>query len=140
MHYYPCILPYINTDKLKAKKNVKCHKSETTMLYSSEGMFQIRKGQLYQVHFQDDEHSEKRKINGVDYVCDNSNIVWSSCNKLPYDFERRDITELCFERGSVKFYVNECKGKIIHCFFSIKSQNILDIEQDIAELMACAKA
>ncbi len=140
MHYYPSILPHINIDKLRAKKNIKCHKSETTMLYSSEGMFQIRKGQLYQVHFHDDENSEKCRINGVDYICDKSKIIWSPSNKLPYDFERRDITELCFERGSVKFYVNLWNGKIIHCFFSIKSLDILDIEQDIAELMACAQA
>jgi len=140
MHYYPCILTHINTEKLRAKKNVKCHKSETTLLYSSEGMFQLRKGQLYQVHFQDDENSEKRRINGIDYICDKSNIIWTPCNKLPYDFERRDITEICFERGSVKFYINECGGKLVNCFFSIKSQDILDIEEDIAELMACAQA
>lgn len=137
MYYYPKILPIINLSKLN---EIKHRKSETTMLYSSEGLFQIRKGNLYQVHFLDSIQSEKRKINAVEYICDDSIISWSPSHKLPFEFNRSDIIEFCYEYGSVKFYVHQCEGKIIHAFFYIKDDNIYEIEEDIANLMARAQS
>lgn len=142
MKYYPTLLPYVNIEKLKSK-NIKSKVSSTTMLYSPEGIFQIRNGQLYQVHFKDALENTKCKIKGVEYIRDDSEIIWTPSSKLPYNFERRDITETCFERGSVKFYVlKNNEQKMTHCYFQIKDPNILDIEKDIGEMMslACAKS
>ena len=139
MHYYPFTLPHINLDNLR-RKNIKHYKNNLTLLHSSEGHFQVRKGQIFQVHFNDDENSVKKNINGMDFICDSSTVVWTPSNKLPYEFIRKEITETCFELGSVKFYIHDENGKIVHCYFSIKDNQIHDIEEDISHLMKCAQA
>ena len=62
MHYYPTILPHVNKSKLERYKK---YSSPTTMLYSNEGMFQVKSGKLYQVHFKDDENSVQKILESV---------------------------------------------------------------------------
>jgi hypothetical protein len=136
MHYYPLILPYINKSKLvKFKK----YSAKSTLLYSDEGLFQVKGGKLYQVHFIDDENSFKKKLGTHEFMCDDSKIEWSLCNKLPYEFERRDIINHCYEKGSLKLYLEEFEGNIVNLYFYVKDIQIYGIEDDIIEMLTCAK-
>lgn len=131
MHYYPTILPHVNRSKIEKYKK---YSSPTTMLYSNEGLFQVKSGKLYQVHFKDDENSSEKRINGVRFVCDNSEVKWTPSNKLPYHYVRKDITLSCYENGSLKLYIEEEKGKTTHMYFYVKNTNLYGIEEEISEM------
>ena len=138
MHYYPTILPHVNKSKLERYKK---YSSPTTMLYSNEGMFQVKSGKLYQVHFKDDENSVQKNIGKCKVVCDNSYITWTPSNKLPYDFIRKDITVNCYVNGSLKMYIEECGGNVTHLYFYVKDTNIYNIEEEIGNMLElCAKS
>ena len=132
MHYYPVILPNINKNKLTRFKK---YSAETTMLYSDEGLFQVKTGKLYQVHFIDDNNSYKKKIGPVQFICDNSQIKWSPSNKLPYNFVRKDIMVNCYEKNSIKLYIEETNGKPTHIYFYIKDTSLHEIENEIEEIL-----
>lgn len=132
MHYYPCILPHINKSNLTKYKK---YTASTTMLYSNEGLFQVKSGKLYQVHFKDDASSCKKKIGQTQFICDNSAISWTPSNKLPYDYLRKDITSHCYENGSLKLYIEEYEGKINHIYFFVKDTSIYKIEEEIAAMV-----
>lgn len=137
MNYYPSVLPHINLDKIKKMK----HKStRTTMLYSDEGIFRIKQNQLDKLHYKDADHTEKRKLKGIEFVCDNSKTITTGVQKLPYTFERREFNEIRIEQGSVKMYIHESKGKVSHIWFYIHNQQIHNIEDDIIKLMEYAKS
>ena len=136
MHYYPLILPYINKSKLEKFKK---YTARTTLLYSDEGMFQIKGGKLYQVHFVDDENSFRKKLGSCEFICDDSKIEWTPSNKLPYEFDRRDTINHCYEKGTLKLYIEECEGRIEHIYFYVKDTQIYGIEEDIMEMLSCAK-
>ena len=138
MHYYPTILPHVNKSKLERYKK---YSSPTTMLYSNEGMFQVKSGKLYQVHFKDDENSVQKNIGKCKVICDNSYITWTPSNKLPYDFIRKDVTVNCYVNGSLKMYIEETDGKVSHLYFYVKDTNIYNIEEEIADMLElCAKS
>jgi len=133
LYYYPTQIPVsIDKSKLNTLKN---HTYTTTLLYSSEGMFQIRKGKLYSVHFEDDNDSKTVKLGDVNYIVDKSNIKWSSVDKLPYDFIRKDTNVTCYEKDSLKFYIEETENKISHMYFFVKDPNFYGINNDIIEFM-----
>lgn len=135
MHYYPQILPHVNKSKLEKFKK---YSSPTIMLYSNEGLFQVKSGKLYQVHFKDDHNSVEKKIGQNRFVCDNSEIIWTPSNKLPYDYERKDVLLNCYVKGSLKMYVEETKGKVSHVYFYVKDPSLYGIEEEINELLNLA--
>ena len=136
MHYYPTILPHVNKSKLEMYKN---YSSSTTMLYSNEGLFQVKSGKLYQVHFKDDERYIKKNIGKYKFVCDNSSITWKPSNKLPYEFIRKDIIVNCYVNGSIKMYIEECDGNVSHVYFYVKDSNIYNIEEEISNMVELMK-
>ena len=133
LYYYPSEIPN-HVDKTKLN-HISNKTYSTTMLYSNEGMFQIQKGKLYSVHFNDDITSKKIKIDNKEYITDETEIQWKPCNKLPYDFLRKDITVNCYEKGSIKMYLEEFNNCVIHMYFFVKDRNIHGIHEDIQELM-----
>ena len=133
LYYYPSEIPkHVDKTKLDGISN-KTYR--TTMLYSNEGMFQIQKGKLYSVHFNDDIDSKKITIDNKEYMSDKTEIIWKLCDKLPYEFLRRDINVFCYEKGSIKMYLEESDNSIIHMYFFVKDSNIHGIHDDIQELM-----
>lgn len=136
-HYYPKQLPFIKKENLN---KYKIYSKPSTLLYSDEGLYQVKDAKLYQVHFNDDLDDEIIKIGNIEFVCDNSKIIWSSVNKLPYNFKRRDILVTCYELGSVKMYIEEENNICKHVYFFVKDKNIYGIENDISYLIQCAKS
>ena len=133
MYYYPVSLPEkINKDKLQG---IKVSNYKTCMLYSSEGIFQIKKGRIYRVHYTDDCSSKKITIGKTKYVCDRSETKWTESHKIPYKFVRKELAVTCYEVGSVKMYIEECKEKVSHIYFYVSESNIYGVENDIQELM-----
>ena len=109
------------------------------MLYSNEGMFQVKSGKLYQVHFKDDENSVQKKIGNHKFICDNSLITWTPSNKLPYKFIRKDLMLSCYVNGSLKMYIEETEGKVTHLYFYVKDTNIYNIEEEISDMIELMK-
>ena len=136
MYFYPTVLPNLNRKKLKSLEK---YSSQSTLLYSDEGLFQVKNGKLYQVHFIDDENAKRKNIGTNNFICDNSEIKWTSSNKLPFSFKRKDIMVYCYEKGSVKLYIEEDNEKPSNVYFYVKDESIYGIEDDIAQMMECAK-
>ena len=136
MYFYPTVLSNINKKKLKPLEK---YSSRSTMLYSDEGLFQIKNEKIFQVHFIDDVRAKCMKIGDNNFVCDDSEINWTQSNKLPYSFKRKDIMVYCYEKGSVKMYIEEVKDQTNHVYFYVKAQNIYGVEDDIAEMMERGK-
>ena len=133
MYYYPVSVPEkINKNKLQG---IKVSNYKTSMLYSSEGIFQLKKGRIYRVHYTDDSSSKTIMIGKTKYVCDRSETKWTESHKIPYQFVRKEITATCYEVGSVKMYIEEDKEKVSHIYFYVSDINIYGIENDIQELM-----
>lgn len=139
MFYYPDIkLPgNINDSKLQSIDH-KCYK--ITMLYSSEGIFQVKNAKLWSVFYLDDDNNNtitKTTIDNIDYVTDKSDIKFKISNKIPYEFTRRDLNITEYSKGSVTLYIERTIGddKVTNLYFNIKNQNIYGIHDDIKELM-----
>lgn len=133
LYYYPKEFPRtIDKNKLNT---MKYHKYNSIMLYSNEGMFQVRKGKIYSIHFDDDTNSKTIRLENVDYVVDKTEIKWTPSEKLPYEFIRKDTDVTCYECGSVKFYIEESNNKIIHMYFFVKDEKIYGVHNDIQDIM-----
>lgn len=133
LYYYPKEFPR-QVDKSKLD-SMKFHKYNAVMLYSNEGMFQVRNGKIYSVHFQDDTNSKTIILDGLNYVVDKTEIKWTPSEKLPYDFIRKDTSVTCYECGSIKFYIEERNDKVIHMYFFIKDEKIYGVHNDIQDIM-----
>lgn len=133
MYYYPVSLPgKINKDKLQAIKETRY---KTQMLYSKEGIFQLKKGRLYRVHYTDDCASKKITIGNTKYLCDRSETKLTESYKIPYNFIRKEIAVTCYEVGSVKMYIEEHKDRLSQIYFYVSDSNIYGVENDIQDLM-----
>ena len=141
LYYYPTILPpKINKSKLQNLKYTNFTSYTQTILYSDEGIFQIKSGKLYTVHFNDSSSSHKVVINNDEYISDTSDIILSPCQKLPFDFIKKKYDVTSYEKGSIKMIVQEYKNELKHLYFEIKNNNIYGIHDDIKELIKCAKS
>jgi hypothetical protein len=137
MYIYPCNLPKVNKKKLS---HFKSHTYTSSMLYSTEGLFMIKKNKLCQLHFKDDTQAIKKRIMDTDFIYDDSEIQYSNSHKIPYEFIRRDIIVTCYDMGSIKCYMEETDGILSHLYFRISDKNIFGIEEDINEFIQCAKS
>ena len=141
MYYYPKILPLrINKNRLVNSKDTRVSSYTQTTLYSQEGIYHIKKGKLYTVHFNDSLNSVKNIINNDEYISDTSDIVLSPSQKLPYEFIKQDIMVTVYEKGSVKMVIEEAKDKLMHIYFEVKNNDIYGVHEDINELMKYAKS
>ena len=141
LYYYPNILPLrINKNRLVNSKDTRVSSYTQTTLYSQEGIYHIKKGKLYTVHFNDSLNSVKNIINNDEYISDTSDIVLSPSQKLPYEFIKQDIMVTVYEKGSVKMVIEEAKDKLMHMYFEVKNNDIYGVHEDINELMKYAKS
>jgi len=141
LYYYPKILPLrINKNRLVNSKDTRVSSYTQTTLYSQEGIYHIKKGKLYTVHFNDSLNSVKNIINNDEYISDTSDIVLSPSQKLPYEFIKQDIMVTVYEKGSVKMVIEEAKDKLMHMYFEVKNNDIYGVHEDINELMKYAKS
>lgn len=137
MYYYPVTIPKVNIMKLKHNPQVKHKTYKTTMLYSNEGIFQIRDNHLFRTYFDDDDTGgEMKKINGVELVWDKTKVHWIPTNKIPYNYEKREISISVFEKPAVKMYVEEYKGRFNHIYFYVKTPGVYGVDEEIAEFLA----
>lgn len=141
LYYYPKILPLrINKNRLVNSKDTRVSSYTQTTLYSQEGIYNIKKGKLYTVHFNDSLNSVKNIINNDEYISDTSDIVLSPSQKLPYEFIKQEIMVTVYEKGSVKMVIEEAKDKLMHIYFEVKNNDIYGVHEDINELMKYAKS
>ena len=141
LYYYPKILPLrINKNRLVNSKDTRVSSYTQTTLYSQEGIYHIKKGKLYTVHFNDSLNSVKNIINNDEYISDTSDIVHSQSQKLPYEFIKQDIMVTVYEKGSVKMIIEEAKDKLMNMYFEVKNNDIYGVHEDINELMKYAKS
>jgi hypothetical protein len=141
LYYYPKVLPLrINKNRLVNSKDTRVSSYTQTTLYSQEGIYHIKKGKLYTVHFNDSLNSVKNIINNDEYISDTSDIVLSPSQKLPYEFIKQDIMVTVYEKGSVKMVIEEAKDKLMHIYFEVKNNDIYGVHEDINELMKYAKS
>ena len=136
MYFYPEKIPLIDISKIK---HLKKYTNNTTMLYSSEGLFQIKSGKLLKVHFNDDKNTFKKCIGSTNFICDNSDIIWTPCNKIPYNFKKKEIVVNCYEKGNAKLYLELINDRINHIYFYIKDPSLYGTENDIIDILKCAK-
>lgn len=147
LYYYPKVLPLrINKNRLVNSKDTRVSSYTQTTLYSQEGIYHIKKGKLYTVHFNDSLNSVKNIINNDEYISDTSDIVLSLSQKLPYEFIKQDIMVTVYEKGSVKMVIEEAeeakeaKDKLMNMYFEVKNNDIYGVHEDINELMKYAKS
>ena len=141
LYYYPKVLPLrINKNRLVNSKDTRVSSYTQTTLYSQEGIYHIKKGKLYTVHFNDSLNSVKNIINNDEYISDTSDIVLSPSQKLPYEFIKQDIMVTVYEKGSVKMIIEETKDKFMHMYFEVENNDIYGVHEDINELMKYAKS
>jgi hypothetical protein len=133
VYYYPVSIP--NSIDKKSFTTLKQNTYTSTMLYSNEGIFQIKKNKLYAIHFSDDEYPKNITIDDIKYSTDKTITHMTPCNKLPYDFIEKDILVTCYEVGSVKLYIEEEDDEISNLYFDVKDENIYGIQEDVSNLM-----
>jgi len=133
--YYPITIPeFINKNKL----NIENHSTyNVIMMYSVEGIFEVKKDKLSAIHFIDDEQSRIMVIDNIKYRTDNSKIKRKKCNKLPHKYIQKNIVVTCYQKGSVGLYIEMSPddGKISQLYFVVRDDNIYGIHDDIQELM-----
>lgn len=133
--YYPVTIPeFINKNKL----NVENHNSyNVIMMYSEEGIFEVKKDKLSAIHFIDDEQSRSLVIDSIKYRVDNSILKRKRCNKIPHKYIQKNIVVTCYQVGSVKLYIEEGRddGKISQLYFVVRDDSVYGIHDDIQELM-----
>lgn len=133
VYYYPLSFP--NAIDKNSLGLFKQHTYLSTMLYSNEGIFKIKKNKLYTIHFIDDNCPINTTIDDITYYIDKSIIQYTLCNKLPYDFIKKDMVVTCYDGGSVKLYIEEKDNEIHQIYFDVKDENIYEIQEEISNLM-----
>ena len=139
MYYYPTALSKLNTDKLS--QYIKPTTFNIIMLYSDEGVFKLKNETVYRQHFGMENTNYKHfKIADTEFICDNSEVLDVKTHKLPFDFEQYDISVFCFEKGSVKFFVQKNNDIVIHSYFHVKHHDTYGIEDDIDKIIKYAQS